>query len=513
MKFFTVGKILKNQKGISPVESLIAIGLFGAVAVIGLKQSEFMGQSSNDLRLERDMVDLHSGLDGLVKDPATCEANFIGKQVPSHLTSLIGPDGNILFSTSGDGPNGTGQSMPGGGAGLPEQPTYLNGKIKINQMRLQFESEVPVLRIEFEKLSDSSMAKFSKSIELMVDLNEQNIIESCYNLEASMDDTLKYLVAKKLCEKTYGENTAEFYAHFHTNPEQTEASCSFNGFPSNIFTQCPQGQAITSIQFDPSANQFTPTCSSPINSQLCPSGWIRSVDNEGNLGCNDLGNHINTSQTVINTPTQCRLMSSGSSSTIQLLCDGGTPPEEPSVCDCSSGLQPDPAAICSGQTQTYPDSCGTPGQCSVTGTKNCSPSPGMGVYSCGMTGWNFQTAQYCETSSSYCSNSGLSASPGQSVCCSSAPLSQCGSAPPEDLCQSYSWPNYSSGDLKACCPTGTPSSYTFEQSDEMSESTKKYQCSKQPVTGEGTMYPYLCQEYFGTVGSAMPPTACLMQAF
>ncbi len=345
--------ILKNDRGISPVESLVAIGLFGAVALVGLKQSEFMGKKSNSLRLERELTDFQSGFERLVNDPETCEKNFVGKTVPMTLDRLLDENGNPLFSTKAIVSEETHNESQGGAIEenqksqepgskehypnhsdarpvktlTREQPTYLNGKIKINHLALQFNEENVQLKIDYEKLAGDSFTKFSKAINLMVDLDENNKIVSCFSLETSLDETIQYLVAKKLCERTYGEGTAAFNAHFQAGAQGADASCSFDGIPTGLNTPCSPGEAITSIQYSPSSKSFLPSCSSPINSNICPSGWMRSIDKYGNTQCNDLGNHIDMTAIVVNAPTKCRLMSSSSSNKLRLECDDSSAPK------------------------------------------------------------------------------------------------------------------------------------------------------------------------------------------
>jgi hypothetical protein len=90
---------IQNMTGFSMVETIVALGLFSAVAFIGLKQSEMMGKTSNELNVEREIIDFEAGIQGLVNNTDACEKTLKDKTIPITITSLKDKNDNIAYTS------------------------------------------------------------------------------------------------------------------------------------------------------------------------------------------------------------------------------------------------------------------------------------------------------------------------------------------------------------------------------------------------------------------------------
>jgi hypothetical protein len=342
--------------GFSMVETLVALGLFGAVAIIGLKQSEMMGNSSNELNLEREIIDFEAGIQGLVNNTDACEKSFKDKTVPFAITNLVDKNDNIAYSST------------------PPNNIYIDNKLKIISMKVTQKLNNYFLDIEFEKTGDNkSMKNFSKFVELMIEVDATNKVLNCFNIDNSMDETIQFLVAKNLCEKTYGADYVNYF-------DPVNKTCSFKGFDNNLNLQCNQGEAMTGITYDQDTKTFTPICSSPFSSLSCPDGWVKSLNSAGQFTCATLSTYIDNSETSMVLPTTCKLLSSAADTQIKLICASNTPaPTLGNQYKCTnSGFS--------------------------SGGASCTPPPSG-------------TSSLCD--------SGSTVNQGASVCCASTPSSTC----------------------------------------------------------------------------------------
>lgn len=353
--------ILKNINGFSMVETLVALGLFGAVAFVGLKQSEMMGTSSNELNLEREIIDFQSGIQGLVNNTAACETSFQGKTVPFTIDNLADKNGNTAYSS------------------VAPNNTYLDNKLKIVSMNVTQKAANYFLDIEFEKIDNSkSMKTFSKFIELMIEVDGSNKVLDCFNIDNSMDETIQYLVAKNLCEKTYGVNTPEFNNHF----DATNKTCSFKGFESSLNLQCSSGQALTGIAYEPATNKFTPICNSPFNSLGCPDGWVKSLNSSGQFTCASLSTYVDSTETNMALPATCKLLGSATDTQIKLICGTNSPtPSLGNRYKCTSTSFSSAGASCT-PSNSSPSLCDSGSTVNEGSTICCASSPSS---TCGLT--------------------------------------------------------------------------------------------------------------------------------
>lgn len=263
-------------RGVSLVEAMVGAGLLGGVALLALKQSDMMGQSSRSSKENMKLIELQSEMSNFLSNVNYCEENFpVSTPVPSQVGQLTRNGGEIVYQ------NGM---------------SFHAGMISIESMRLQpsaFDDGLE-LEVSFKKASGQDSRK---KFPLFAEPNAaKNQVAGCFSFSESMGSTVKEIVAKKLCANGQGD----------LGPD--EKTCFLKGFPSTATIQdCAQGESVRTVAYDSGAQRFVATCGKTFTELSCPSGWVKKIKTDGSLECADLIDYVDTGSFTFAKDTTCKL--------------------------------------------------------------------------------------------------------------------------------------------------------------------------------------------------------------
>lgn len=280
-------KILKNKSGFSLVEVMISVGLLSVITYIGLKQTDIISSSMTNLSIDRQIDEMHSSMIALITKKEVCSANFINPIPKTDYAQIIDENGNAPYRRGN---------------------TYLDGKVRINSIETKMIDGNPFVEVALEKLKEKANSKnITKRIPLLVDLNPAGTaILDCFSLNSSIADTVKYEVAKTICENTYGVGTTKFDLMFDDS-DPSNPTCAFDGFANNLSLTCPDGESINGVGYDVASMTLTPVCSRAFTQTSCPNNWIKKVNLNGTFECANLVDHVDTTAVAFNTGDICKL--------------------------------------------------------------------------------------------------------------------------------------------------------------------------------------------------------------
>ena len=336
---------LKSSKGFSLVESMIAIALLSVVTVVGLKQTDVITGSLFNLSLDREIDEFVEEMRNHINRPVVCDNSF-ASPLPFEIDYIEAINGGIEYDTS---------------------LVYLDGKIKLSNMRAVAVDGQPYLEVTINKIQEKSSTKtLTKRLPIMADLNAAgDRIENCFSLTGSMNDTVRYQVAKRICENTYGVGTSKFNDDF-SNPY-----CSFDGVRVTPAGGCPGGQSIVGLTYQASTGELVPNCQLPYEiptASHCPNNWIKAVGADGTFTCANIADFVDSTNPVnFNAGDECKLII-GSDNKVRLSCTPSGCVEDITSCTAASAA----TTACNAPVA---NNCSTPCSNGLVGTLSCTPPP------------------------------------------------------------------------------------------------------------------------------------------
>jgi len=311
----------------------VAAALFGALALFGLKQSQMMSISSRNADVDRQIIDFQDGVTKQIQQTDICKANFDLKNINFDFQNLYAADGTTVIYSEGN--------------------KYFNDKIELTKISTEKINGQAYLVLGLTKLEAKANTKLiSKKIMLLAELDATDNVINCFGIQDSSSNTVQYLVAKNICEKTYGVATPAFTSHF----DGVAKTCTLDGIQSTANIACPQGQSITSYIYNNIDHTITPQCGSTFISNTCTGGWMKSIDGSGNTTCLSFADLVDSTAYTFIPESQCKLTITGANK-IKLAC---TPPPMGNCADLPIAGECGPAVI-GGVDYTH---CNTPILCS-----------------------------------------------------------------------------------------------------------------------------------------------------
>jgi hypothetical protein len=321
----------------------------------------------------------------LVTKKEVCSVNFINPIPKLDYSEIKDENGNVPYRVG---------------------QTYLKDRVKLLSIETKIISGNPFLIIGLGKLEDNASSKtITRSIPLLVDLDSATsptAIVDCFSLNSSIAETVKYEVAKRICENTYGVGTVKFDQMFDDS-DPLNPTCGFDGFATGLNLTCPDGESVRKISYNAATMTMEPECSIAFSptSVTCDNNWIKRVNADGTFVCAELSQHVDTQEVAFNAGDICKLELDNTTNKVKLSCsqiatDG--------VCDYSDEYLCSPG-ISTAQNQT-----------STNYTWTCTGLAGGNSSSCSMPVPSSPTPVngVCDNSTAYGCNPGTAASQNES---------------------------------------------------------------------------------------------------
>lgn len=224
---FTLNKI-RNQKGVTLVELLVAMSLLGGIALVTAKLMDDQAASQNHLKAMAAISGAINKVEQHLNNPAHCRTMLGGKTVPSTISSnlLIYKDPVTPVSIIGPG-------------------NYQMFAIPANGMRLEnsiYGSTVTDLVLDFQVTKKSAFAskrdKITRRIPVVVQMNA-GAIQECGPILSDSNASAE----KQMCDTLRGTTDANLTGKgaVYWDTSVTPARCRLNS------VKCPFGKVATRL--------------------------------------------------------------------------------------------------------------------------------------------------------------------------------------------------------------------------------------------------------------------------
>jgi len=340
-------KFLTNQKGLSLVQLGVALGISGLLSVVMLKQTTNTQKSNKKFEQVNDINMFTSDIAIKLSSKQSCEATLKGKVFSANTPTSIDeikmrlPTGieNIILKTGNK---------------------YIGDKLQIDDIKVvAIDEENFELLITYTNLSiKEGYNKIIKSIQVPVvtTLAGTNYtVTDCFYSNTEAVSGVANNVAN-ICE---GDGLVI----------DAGDNCEIKNFVSPYAStlNCPQGQALVDIQYNPMNLTYSGVCKKVFQMVPgCTGNRVQSASDDGSLVCLNVLNLVDSSaRPRIYENSSCELSLSGN----RLRLD----------CSCAPSCAP-ASNICAGTIDYTSNKCGSP--CGTSGTKttgscdSCTPSSG-----------------------------------------------------------------------------------------------------------------------------------------
>lgn len=338
-------KLFNNQRGVSLVQLVVAMGITGIFSVVMMRQQTNISKQQRRFKQKSDMTSFSSQIGMQLTSKQSCEASF------KDLT-LSTTDSTALTNLKMTLPNGENKTI------LEVGKKYIGEKIKVNSINaVVVNPEKIKVNIEFENLA------IKQGYNKIIESQEYSIFSEAVSGGIKVKDCF-YSDQKNLEDATV--NSHILCAGDGVKVDGT-FNCQVKDYfnPYNSTLDCPAGKSLVDITYNDTTYSYQGVCEDIFQPMSgCIGNRIKQVNENGSLVCLNAVDMVNTGMAAtLYENSNCTLQVTGGRVGLSCTCT-------PSCAPASS--------ICAGTIDNSSNHCGSP--CGTAGTKttgscaSCTPS-------------------------------------------------------------------------------------------------------------------------------------------